>query len=146
MPSFQADEERLCSRRNQDTKEHYGTRPQSTYSNATAISQECGSGNNASNEESQCVKRTGRKVNKSQGSNKIRNDGIHGLQTAESTCNTGTSEPQVSEIALQTDLCDTLYVNKDTLVAYTIAVVQTTQSLQYEQMQIALQTAQNKLQ
>ena len=56
----------------------------------------------------------------------------------------GPTEPQVSDIALQTDSCDTLYVTKDTLVAYTIAVVQNTQSLQYEQMQISLQTAQNQ--
>ena len=45
---------------------------------------------------------------------------------------------------LQTDSCDTLYVNKDALVAYTITVVQNTQSLQLDQMQIALQTAQNQ--
>ena len=36
-----------------------------------------------------------------------------------------------------------IYVTKDTLVVYTIAVVQNTQSLQYEQMQVALQMAQN---
>ena len=38
----------------------------------------------------------------------------------------------------------TLYVTKDTLVAYTIAVVQNTQMLQYEQIQVALQMAQNQ--
>ena len=81
---------------------------------------------------------------KSRGSDKIRNDGIQGLQEAESTGDTRPSELQVSKVSLQTDSCDTLYVNKDTLVAYTIAVVQNTQSLQYEQMQIALQTAQNQ--
>ena len=47
-------------------------------------------------------------------------------------------------IAIQIDLCDTIYVTKDTLAAYTIAVVQNTQTLQFEQMQIALQTAQNQ--
>ena len=57
---------------------------------------------------------------------------------------TGAAKPQVSEIALQTDLCDTIYINRDRLVAYTIAVVQNTQSLQYKQMQIALQMAQNQ--
>ena len=31
---------------------------------------------------------------------------------------------QVTNVALQTDLCDTLYITKNTLVAYTIAVVQ----------------------
>ena len=51
---------------------------------------------------------------------------------------------QVTNVALQTDSCDTLYVTKNTLVAYTIAVVQNSQTLQYDQMHVALQTAQNQ--
>ena len=51
---------------------------------------------------------------------------------------------QVTGIALQTDSCDTLYITRNTLVAYTIAVVQNTQMLQYEQMHVALQMAQNQ--
>ena len=51
---------------------------------------------------------------------------------------------QVTSIALQTDSCDTLYITKNTLVAYTIAVVQNTQTIQYEQMHVALQMAQNQ--
>ena len=51
---------------------------------------------------------------------------------------------QVTNVALQTDLCDTLYITKNTLVAYTIAVVQNLQMLQYDQMHVALQTAQNQ--
>ena len=52
---------------------------------------------------------------------------------------------QVAHVALQTDLCDTLYVTKNTLTAYTIAIVQNTQALQYDQMHIALQTARNQV-
>ena len=51
---------------------------------------------------------------------------------------------QVTSIALQTDSCDTLYITKNTLVAYTIAVVQNTQTIQYKQIYVALQTAQNQ--
>ena len=58
--------------------------------------------------------------------------------------NARTTKTQVTDIALQTDSCDTLYITKNTLVAYTIAVVQNTQMLQYEQMHVALQTAQNQ--
>ena len=144
MSPFRADEERLCSRGNTNTKGHYGTRPQGSYLNTPRISPECGSGQNASNAESQYSQRNGRKINKSRRPNQICDDGIQGLQTPKSTDNTATAKLQVSEISLQTDSCDTLYVNKDTLVAYTITVVQNTQSLQYEQMQIALQTAQNQ--
>ena len=51
---------------------------------------------------------------------------------------------QVINVALQTDSCDTLYVSKNTLTAYTIAIVQNAQALQYDQMHVALQTARNQ--
>ena len=51
---------------------------------------------------------------------------------------------QVTHVSLQTDSCDTLYVTKNTLTAYTIAIVQNAQALQYDQMHIALQTARNQ--
>ena len=41
-------------------------------------------------------------------------------------------------------MCDTLYVTKNTLTAYTIAIVQNAQALQYDQMHVALQTARNQ--
>ena len=51
---------------------------------------------------------------------------------------------QVTNVVLQTDSCDTLYVTKNTLTAYTIAVVQNAQVLQYDQMHVALQMARNQ--
>ena len=51
---------------------------------------------------------------------------------------------QVSHVALQTDTCDTLYVTKNTLTVYTIAIVQNSQALQYDQVHTALQTARNQ--
>ena len=62
----------------------------------------------------------------------------------ESTQNARTTKMQVTNVALQTDSCDTLYVTKNTLTAYTIAVVQNSQALQYDQMHVALQTARNQ--
>ena len=50
----------------------------------------------------------------------------------------------VTHVALQTDSCDTLYITKNTLTAYTIAIVQNAQALQYDQMHIALQMARNQ--
>ena len=50
----------------------------------------------------------------------------------------------MSTIGIQTESCDTIYVSRDTLIEYTIAIVQNTQTLQFEQMQVALQTAQNQ--
>ena len=51
---------------------------------------------------------------------------------------------QVTHVALQTDSCDTLYVTKNTLTAYTIAIVQNAQALQSDQMYVALQMARNQ--
>ena len=51
---------------------------------------------------------------------------------------------QVTNVSLQTDSCDTLYITKNTLTVYTIAIVQNAQALQYDQMHIALQTARNQ--
>ena len=71
-------------------------------------------------------------------------DGVLGLQAPEPTQNPRTTKTQVTNVALQSDSCDTLYVTKNMLVAYTIAVVQNSQTLQYDQMHVALQTAQNQ--
>ena len=57
---------------------------------------------------------------------------------------TKTTKTQVTHVALQTDSCDTLYVTKNTLTAYTIAIVQNAQALQYDQMHVVLQTARNQ--
>ena len=67
-----------------------------------------------------------------------------GFQATESAQNTRTTKTQVTNVALQTDSYDTMYVTKNTLVAYTTAVVQNLQMLQYDQMHVVLQMAQNQ--
>ena len=67
-----------------------------------------------------------------------------GFQAAEPANNARTTKTQVTHVALQTDSCDTLYVTKNTLIAYTIAVVQNSQMLQYDQIHVALQMARNQ--
>ena len=73
----------------------------------------------------------------------IYDDGVLQLQPAATAQDSGPTKTQVTSIALQMDMCDTLYVTKNTLVAYTIAVIQNTQTLHYDQMHVALQTTQN---
>ena len=58
--------------------------------------------------------------------------------------NSTTTKTQVTNVALQTDMCDTLYVSKNTFTVYTIAIVQNAQALQYDQMHVVLQTARNQ--
>ena len=111
--------------------------------NAATISTTHGSWDNASNAQSQSVQRDGREIQNSWGSDQVSDAGVPDFPAATEARHTGTPKSQVKHIALQTDSCDTIYVTKDTLVTYTIAVLQNTQSLQYEQMQVVLQTAQN---
>ena len=89
------------------------------------------------------LKELGKKVRREQ-SDLLHNDGVLGSKMPEPIENTESAKTQVSSIALQTDSCSMLYMTKETLVAYTITVVQNTQTLQYEQMQVALKTAQNQ--
>ena len=67
-----------------------------------------------------------------------------GFRASNPAQNTTTTKTQVTNVALQTDSCDTLYITKNTLTAYTIAIIQNAQVLQYDQMHVALQTARNQ--
>ena len=84
--------------------------------------------------------RTGGKERPDQNSN----DGIQGHRASATTYYATGTKTQVSHVALQTDTCDTLYVTKNTLTAYTITIVQNSQALQYDQMHAALQTGRNQ--
>ena len=63
---------------------------------------------------------------------------------SDTTYNSTDTKRQVIHVALQTDSCETIYVTKNTLTAYTIAIVQNAQALQYDHMHVALQTARNQ--
>ena len=142
-PAFGENAKGLQSRRHRTPKKHNGKGPEDSCANATGIFTKRGSRDNASDEQPQCAEGNGQEGNREQ-SDKVFDDGISGLQAPESTQNTRTTKIQVTNIALQTYSCDTLYVTKNTLVAYTIAVVQNSQTLQYDQMHVVLQTAQNQ--
>ena len=126
--------------RDRTTKKHNGKQSQGSYFDPTAVYSERGSRDHASYEKSQCTEGAHRESNGSSRPDANCHDGVQGFEVPKPTEDTGPTESQVSNIALQTDT----YVNKDMLVAYTIAVVQNTQTLQYEQMQITLQTVQNQ--
>ena len=114
---------RLQSPGNRSTENNNGQRPSGAHDDATRVFAEGGGRTNAANEQSRNDGRT---------SSQNTYDGIPGPREP---------EKQVSDVALQTDTCDTLYVTKNTLTAYTIAIVQNSQALQYDQMHAALQSA-----
>ena len=119
---------RLQSRGNRSTENNNGQRPGGTHNDSTRVFAEGGDRTNATNEQSRNDGRTSSQERSDQNTH----DGIPGHREP---------EKQVSDVALQTDTCDTLYVTKNTLTAYTIAIVQNSQALQYDQMHAVLQSA-----
>ena len=130
-PSFRQNDQRLSGGRSRSTTNYYGKEPGCTYVNSTGVLTESGGWTNAANGQPSDDERTGGKERPDEDLN----DGVQGHRA---------SKRQVNHVALQTDTCDTLYVTKNTLTAYTIAIVQKSQVLQYEQMHTALQAARNE--
>ena len=130
-PSVPENAERLASRRNRGTANGDGQRPSGTYGDSSGVLAEGSGWPNAANEQSRNVHR----ISSQERSDQNTPDGIPGRREP---------EKQVSDVSLQTDTCDTLYVTKNTLTAYTIAIVQSAQALQYDQMHAALQTGRNQ--
>ena len=130
-PSFRQNEKRLPGGRSRITTNYHCEGPSSTFDDSTGVFTESGGWINAANGQSSDDERTGRKERPDEDPH----DGVQGHRAP---------KRQVSHVALQTDTCDTLYVTKNTLTAYTIAIVQNSQELQYDQMHAALQTARNQ--
>ena len=121
----------MPSGRSRTTTNYYGQGPSGKHDDSSGVLTESGGWSNATNGQSPVNER----ARGEERSNENFNDGIQGR---------GAPKIQVSHVALQTDTCDTLYVMKNTLTAYTIAIVQNSQALQYDQMHTALQTARNE--
>ena len=130
-PPFRQNDKRLPGGRSRNTTNYYGKGPGGTYADSTGVFTESGGWTNATDRQPSDDERTGGKERPDENLN----DGVQGHRV---------SKRQVSHVALQTDTCDTLYVTKNTLTAYTIAIVQNSQALQYDQMHTALQTARNQ--
>ena len=124
-PSVRQNEKRLPGRRSRTTTNYHGKGPGSTYDDSTGVFTESSGWTNAANGQSSDDERTGGKERTDEDSH----DGVQGHRAP---------KRQVSHVALQTDTCDMLYITKNTLTAYTIAIVQNSQSLQYDQMHAAL--------
>ena len=129
--------------RHRNPQDINGKGPGDPCANPTGVFTECGSRDNASDEQSSNDEGNGRKCYRAQ-PDQVFDDGVSGCRTSDPTHYTPITKMQVTHVALQTDLCDTLYVTKNTLTAYTIAIVQNAQALQCDQMHVALQTARNQ--
>ena len=130
-PFVRENAERLQGRGDRHTKDNDGQRSGGPHDYSAGVPAEGGRWPNAENEQS----RNDGQTSSQERSNPTTYDGISGRRDP---------EKQVSDAALQTDTCDTLYVTKNTLTAYTIAIIQNSQVLQYDQMHAALKSARNQ--
>ena len=141
--TFRENAKRLQGRRHRNSQDINGKGPGDPCVNPTGVFMKHGSRNNASNEQSSNDEGNGRKCDRAR-PDQVFDDGVLGYRTSDPAHYTTTTKTQVTHVALQTDSCDTLYITKNTLTAYTIAIVQNAQALQYDQMHVALQTARNQ--
>ena len=111
---------RLQGGRHRNTTDYYGEGPGGPYANSTGVFTESGSWTNASDRQPSDDERTGGKERPDEDFN----DGVQGHRASTPAYYATTTKTQVSHVTLQTDTCDTLYVTKNTLTAYTIAIVQ----------------------
>ena len=102
---------RLQGRGNRYTKDNDGQRSRGPQDDSAGVFEQGGRWSDAENDQS----RNDGRISSQERSNSTTNDGISGRRDP---------EKQVSDIALQTDTCDTLYVTKNTLTTYTLAIVQ----------------------
>ena len=141
--AFRENAKGLPSRRHRNSQDINDKGPSNPCVNPTGIFTKCGSRDNASNEKSSNDEGNGRKRDHEQ-SDQVFDDGVSRYRTSDTAQISTTTKMQVTHVALQTDSYNTLYVTKNTLTAYTIAIVQNAQALQYDQMHAALQTARNQ--
>ena len=143
MPPLRTNVEGYKGQRSTYSRDDIRSESQGPYLNTAGIHQKGRRGDDAANQEPQHYEGTGREGRQWK-PDPIRHDGIQGPATTGEAGHTSAAPQEVSTIGIQTESCDTIYVSRDTLIAYTIAVVQNTQTIQFEQMQVALQTVQNQ--
>ena len=134
-PVVQENAKGLPGRRHQNPQDNNGKGPCNPCVNPTGIFTKGGSRYNASDGQSSNDEGNGRKRDREQ-PDEVHDDGVSRYRTSDTTHNSTSTKTQVTHVSLQTDSCDTLYVTKNTLTAYTIAIVQNTQALQYDQMHV----------
>ena len=99
-----------------------------SYPHTATVFKEHRGWHDASYAQPQPAEGNGREGHRTRQPDKVCDDGISQFSAPEQAQYTGTLEQKVSEIAIQTESCDTIYITKDTLVAYTIVVIQNTQT------------------
>ena len=146
MPSLRANDERLSSRGSTGASPLTCQGSASSFDVPTRICQQGTGKQNTTNEQSQCHGRTGIQDEPTTTQPTTRNNAARIQRFSEATAspNPGSTKTETVDTGAQTDNTEHFYVSKETILAYTIAVVQNTQAYHFGQMSVVFQTAQNK--
>ena len=144
LPTLQADDERLRERRDSSAPPRYGERSRGTHNDASSIHESSVRGANPRYGQPQNFgEYSGENEGLATGGTTVNYcTGIPRLSEAAATANPGTL-PKTIDSSAQTDDMANFIVSKDTLVAYTISVIQQTLDYHFGQMSIVYQSAHN---
>ena len=146
MPSLHANDERLSGRGSTGASSLTCQGSASSFDVPTRICEPGAGKQNTMNEQSQCHGRTGiqDKPTTTQPTTRDNAARIQRFSEATASQNSGPTKTEAVDTGTQTDNTEHFYISKETILAYTIAVVQNTQAYHFGQMSVVFQTAQNK--
>ena len=146
MPSLRTNDERLSSRGSTGTSPLTCQGSASSFDVSAGLCQQGTGQSNTMNEQSPCHGRTGIQDEPTTTQPTTRNNAARVQRFSEATAspNPGSTKTETVDTGAQTDDTEHFYVSKDTILAYTIAVVQNTRAYHFGQMSVVFQTAQNK--
>ena len=146
MSPLHTNDERLPSRGSTSASPPACQGPTGPFNDPTAIRESGARKQDTAYEQSQCYGGIG---NQDQSATTQRTTGDYGIRVprlseAPASQNSGPTKAETINTSAQTDNVENFYVSRETLLAYTIAVVQNTQAYHFGQMSALFQTAQNK--
>ena len=145
LPALQTNDARLCERGNPSTTSRNGKRPPGPHHDPRRIFTTSEGRTNTDNGQSQSNPGISREEQEYATRTTAGHNSVGIPRFREASTNTSTRPvKQTVEAAAQTDSTETFVVSKDTLVAYTIAVIQQTNDYHFGQMSVVYQTAHNK--
>ena len=145
LPALQTDDGRLCKRGNPGTTSRNGKRPPGPHHDPRRIFTTSEGRTNTDNGQSQSNPGISREEQEYATRSTAGHNSVGIPRFREASTNTSTRPvKQTVEAAAQTDSTEAFVVSKDTLVAYTIAIIQQTNDYHFGQMSVVYQTAHNK--
>ena len=145
LSTLQTNDTGLRERRNTSAPPCHGKRSTSAYNDASSVYAKSERSTNTFNGQSQNNRGIGREDQEftTRPATDNNSPGVSRFSEAAATANPGTVKLTINSSA-QTENTDNFVVSKETLIAYTIAVIQQTQDYHFGQMSIVYQTAHNK--